>query len=56
MSPGAYSVATRITDSKDRVVAALSVVGADAATHLLVPAVVMAGRGISRGVSSAAVR
>lgn len=54
MSPGAYSVATRITDSNDRVVAALSVVSADAATHLLVPAVVMAGRGISRTLRSGA--
>lgn len=48
MSRGAYSVATRITDARNRVVAALSVVGADPATHLLTPAVVMAGRGISR--------
>lgn len=55
MSPGAYSVAARITDSKNRVVTALSVVGADAATRLLVPAVVMAGRGISRGLKSAAI-
>lgn len=49
-SPGAFSVATRITDSKDRVVGALSVVSADPATHLLVPAVLMAGRGISRSL------
>lgn len=51
MSPGAYSVATRITDTRDHVVAALSVVGADPATHLLVPAVVMAGLSISRGLT-----
>jgi DNA-binding IclR family transcriptional regulator len=50
MSPDAYSVAAPVTDSKGRVVAALSVVGADARTHLLVPAVVLAGRGISRGL------
>jgi DNA-binding IclR family transcriptional regulator len=48
MSPDAYSVAAPITDSKGRVIAALSVVGADARTHLLMPAVVLAGRGISR--------
>lgn len=54
MSPGAYSVAAPITDPKGRVVAALSVVGADAKTHLLVPAVVMAGLGISRGLGSGA--
>lgn len=52
MSPDAYSVAAPVTDSKGRVVAALSVVGADARTHLLVPAVVLAGRGISRGLGS----
>lgn len=52
VSPGAYSVAAPITDSKGHVVAALSVVGADAQTHLLVPAVVMAGLGISRGLGS----
>jgi hypothetical protein len=52
MSPGAYSVATRITDTRNRVVAALSVVGADPATHLLVPAVVMAGLSISRGLTA----
>ncbi|MER5429000.1 IclR family transcriptional regulator [Streptomyces sp. NPDC002588] len=54
MSPGAYSVAAPITDSKGRVVAALSVVGSDAQTHLLVPAVVMAGLGISRGLGPGA--
>ncbi|WP_371664800.1 IclR family transcriptional regulator [Streptomyces sp. NBC_00280] len=48
MSPDAYSVAAPITDSKGHVIAALSVVGADARTHLLVPAVVLAARGISR--------
>ncbi|MER6135600.1 IclR family transcriptional regulator [Streptomyces sp. NPDC001815] len=48
MSPDAYSVAAPVTDSEGRVIAALSVVGADARTHLLVPAVVLAGRGISR--------
>ncbi|MFE9446137.1 IclR family transcriptional regulator [Streptomyces sp. NPDC006602] len=52
MSPDAYSVAAPVTDSKGRLVAALSVVGADARTHLLVPAVVLAGRGISRGLGS----
>ncbi|MFG2025736.1 IclR family transcriptional regulator [Streptomyces sp. NPDC048825] len=52
MSPDAYSVAAPVTDSTGRVVAALSVVGADARTHLLVPAVVLAGRGISRGLGS----
>ncbi|BBC31068.1 hypothetical protein SGFS_023620 [Streptomyces graminofaciens] len=46
------SVAVPVTDSKGRVVAALSVVGADARTHLLAPAVVLAGRGISRGLGS----
>lgn len=54
MSPGAYSVAAPITDGPGRVVAALSVVSADAATHLLVPAVVMGARGISRGLGRAA--
>ncbi|MEU4227807.1 IclR family transcriptional regulator [Nonomuraea sp. NPDC026600] len=53
MSRGAYSVATRITDSKDRVIAALSVVGADPATQRLIPAVVVAGRSISRELRSA---
>lgn len=48
MSPDTYSVAAPITDSRGRVIAALSVVAADARTHLLVPAVVLAGRGISR--------
>jgi DNA-binding IclR family transcriptional regulator len=48
MSTGAHSVATRITDPAGRVVAAVSVVAADPATHLLVPTVVMAGLGISR--------
>ncbi|GII64864.1 IclR family transcriptional regulator [Sphaerisporangium krabiense] len=50
MSAGAYSVATPITDEKGHVVAGLSVVGPDPAIHRLVPAVVMAGRGISRGL------
>ncbi|MFC4501599.1 MULTISPECIES: IclR family transcriptional regulator [Streptomyces] len=54
MSPDAYSVAAPITDSKGRVIAALSVVGADARTHLLVPAVVLAGRGISRAQGAGA--
>ncbi len=48
MSPDAYSVAAPVTDATGHVVAALSVVGSDARTHLLVPAVVLAGRGISR--------
>jgi DNA-binding IclR family transcriptional regulator len=52
VSPGAYSVATRITDPTDRVVAALSVVGADPNTHLLIPAVVMAGLSISRSLTA----
>ncbi|QYX82744.1 IclR family transcriptional regulator [Streptomyces akebiae] len=52
MSGDAYSVAAPITDTKGRAVAALSVVGADARTHLLVPAVVLAGRGISRGLGA----
>ncbi|MCX4862041.1 IclR family transcriptional regulator [Streptomyces canus] len=52
MSPDAYSVAAPVTDAKDRVVAAVSVVGTEARTHLLVPAVVLAGRGISRGLVS----
>ncbi|WP_405863713.1 IclR family transcriptional regulator [Streptomyces sp. NBC_00005] len=56
MSPDAYSVAAPVTDSKGRVVAALSVVGADARTHLLLPAVLLAGRGISRGMRSGAER
>jgi hypothetical protein len=43
ISPDSYWVVRRITDATDRVVAVLSVVGADPATHLLVPAVVMAG-------------
>ncbi|GGU08782.1 IclR family transcriptional regulator [Streptomyces coeruleorubidus] len=55
MSPDAHSVAAPVTDSKDRVVAALSVVCADARTHLLVPAVVLAGCGISRGLGADAV-
>lgn len=50
MSPGAYSVATPIIDARKRVVAALSVVSADPATHQLSPAVVLAGRGISRSL------
>lgn len=50
MSPGAFSVAAAITDSRGRVVAALSVVGADPATQRLAPAVVLAGRGISRNL------
>ncbi|MDF5753081.1 IclR family transcriptional regulator [Spongiactinospora sp. TRM90649] len=49
MSAGAYSVAAPITDAKGRVIAGLSVVGPDPAIHRLVPAVLMAGRGISRG-------
>ncbi|MEU5592677.1 IclR family transcriptional regulator [Streptomyces sp. NPDC020298] len=53
-SPDAHSVAAPVTDSKGRVVAALSVVGTDARTHLLVPAVVLAGRGVSRGPGSGA--
>ncbi|MEV7908415.1 IclR family transcriptional regulator [Streptomyces anulatus] len=52
LSAGAYSVATPITDAKGRVIAGLSVVGPDPAIHRLVPAVVMAGRGISRGLTS----
>ncbi|MFI0424508.1 IclR family transcriptional regulator [Spongiactinospora sp. 9N601] len=48
MSAGAYSAAVPITDARGRVIAGLSVVGADPAIHRLVPAVVMAGRGISR--------
>ncbi|UJV46397.1 IclR family transcriptional regulator [Streptomyces sp. AMCC400023] len=52
MSPDAHSVAVPVSDSKGRVVAALSVVCADARTHLLVPAVVLAGRGISRGLGA----
>lgn len=56
MSQDAYSVAAPVTDSKGRVVAALSVVGADARAHLLVPTVVLAGRGISRGLGSGAGR
>ncbi|MBR8640244.1 IclR family transcriptional regulator [Streptomyces tuirus] len=52
MSPDAHSVAAPVTDSKGRVVAALSVVSVDARTHLLVPAVVLAGRGISRGLGA----
>lgn len=48
VSRGAYSVATGITDARERVVAALSVVGADPATQRLVPAVLMAGSSISR--------
>ncbi|WP_228030973.1 IclR family transcriptional regulator [Streptomyces phyllanthi] len=52
MSPDAHSVAAPVTDTKGRVVAALSVVCAEARTHLLVPAVVLAGRGISRGLGS----
>ncbi|MEV7005556.1 IclR family transcriptional regulator [Streptosporangium sp. NPDC051022] len=52
VSVGAYSVAAPITDAKGRVVAALSVVGPDPAVHRLVPAVVMAGRGISRGLAT----
>lgn len=52
MSPDAHSVAAPVTDAKGRVVAAVSVVGHDARTHLLVPAVVLAGRGISRGLGS----
>ncbi|MFI9754464.1 IclR family transcriptional regulator [Streptomyces collinus] len=54
MSPDAHSVAAPVTDAKGRVVAALSVVSVDARTHLLVPAVVLAGRGISRGLGSGA--
>ncbi|WP_217236276.1 IclR family transcriptional regulator [Streptomyces sp. AC555_RSS877] len=52
MSPDAYSVAAPVTDAKGRVVAAVSVVGTEARTHLLVPAVMLAGRGISRGLGS----
>ncbi|MFG2853660.1 IclR family transcriptional regulator [Streptomyces mirabilis] len=55
MSPDAHSVAAPVTDSKGRVVAAVSVVGADARTHLLVPAVVLAARGISRSLGAGAV-
>ncbi len=54
MSPDAHSVAAPVTDSKGRVVAALSVVGSDARAHLLVPAVILAGRGISRGLGTGA--
>lgn len=52
MSTGAYSVATPITDVRGRVVASLSVVGPDPAVHRLVPAVVTAARGISRGLAA----
>ncbi|MFF5979266.1 IclR family transcriptional regulator [Streptomyces olindensis] len=52
MSPGAFSVAAPVTDPKGRVVAAVSVVSVDARTHLLAPAVVLAGRGILRGLGS----
>ncbi|MBZ3900392.1 IclR family transcriptional regulator [Streptomyces griseiscabiei] len=50
MSPGVYSVATPVVDANHRVVAALAVVSADPATHQLSPAVVLAGRGISRSL------
>lgn len=56
MSQGAFSVATRITDARGRVLAALSVVGADPATHLLIPAVLMAGLSISRGLNDMSYR
>ncbi|MDX2604964.1 IclR family transcriptional regulator [Streptomyces caniscabiei] len=54
MSPDAHSVAAPVTDAKGRLVAALSVVGVDARTHLLAPAVVLAGRSVSRSLGSGA--
>ncbi|MEW2401079.1 IclR family transcriptional regulator C-terminal domain-containing protein [Streptomyces sp. NPDC046862] len=55
VSPDAHSVAVPGTGSTGRVVAASSVVCAVARTRLLVPAVVPAGRGISRGLGASAV-
>lgn len=50
-SLGVYSVAAPISDARNRVLAALSVVSADPTLHQLSPAVVLAGRGISRSLN-----